>query len=162
MSHFPHLVGACRMPMHDTVSALQAEMLHVLGLRRARIEASVEQFTCSIPQSPAVHSCTSPSKAIIGSVGLAINSRLRATRRPSLSLVDWLRYCRTYLGYARSLCSHPAGRGRPLTFPFASPSGWGGRRVRGRPRLLGDGDTGSPDTYRAGSGAHSPCIWCAG
>jgi hypothetical protein len=114
MSRFPHLVGACRMPTHDTVSALPAEMLHVLGLRRARVEASVEQFTCSIPQSPAVHSCTSPSKALIGSVGLAIKSRLRATRRPSLSLVDWLRYCRTYLGYARSLCSHPAGRGRAL------------------------------------------------
>ena len=39
------------MPMHDTVSALQAEMLHGLGLRRARVDASLGQLAVLNPHA---------------------------------------------------------------------------------------------------------------
>jgi exodeoxyribonuclease VII large subunit len=44
-------VRSYRQQVDDTVSALQAEMLHVLGLRRARVDASVAQLAALNPHA---------------------------------------------------------------------------------------------------------------
>jgi exodeoxyribonuclease VII large subunit len=44
-------VRSYRQQVDDTVSALQAEMLHGLGLRRARVDASIEQLAVLNPHA---------------------------------------------------------------------------------------------------------------
>ena len=44
-------VRSYRQQVDDVVSAVHAEMLHVLGLRRARVEASVEQLAVLNPHA---------------------------------------------------------------------------------------------------------------
>src|SRR5205807_4429871 len=44
-------VRSSRQQVDDAISAIHAEMLHVLGLRRARVDASVEQLAVLNPHA---------------------------------------------------------------------------------------------------------------